>query len=232
MNQDDQTHRQIGDDDSEDIGESALSSDIKGDDLENQQEVLHLGQGCWEKSVCTTRVPLPKNHSRADTVIARTLLPISCNLPAAMAPPLLKHQKSSLFNKLSESDHVPSSWTLVLPNKSSGDQNCLQPKASSNLNIPQHHKATFELAKKFMEAIVFTKTPWPILSHTKYSMVDEAWKLPIEAQDCQQALTGAPIGKPSVCQLPGGPSLEINRHPREAVSLDFCVMLLYQTYEY
>jgi len=54
-----------------------------------------------------------------------------------------------------------------------------------------------------MEAIVLTKTPWPIISDEKYSMVDEAWKLPIEAQDWQQALAGAPVGAPSVCQLPG-----------------------------
>jgi hypothetical protein len=32
-----------------------------------------------------------------------------------------------------------------------------------------------------MEAIVFTKTPWPIISNEKYSMVDEAWQLALEA---------------------------------------------------
>jgi len=62
----------------------------------------------------------------------------------------------------------------------------------------------------FIEAIVFTKIPWPILSNNKYSMVEEAWKLAIEALDCQQELAGAPVGTPSVCQLPGGPSLKID----------------------
>jgi len=61
-----------------------------------------------------------------------------------------------------------------------------------------------------MGAIVFTMTPWPILSDDKYSMVEEAWKLAIEAKDCQRALAGAPVGTPSVCQLPGGPSLKID----------------------
>jgi hypothetical protein len=70
-----------------------------------------------------------------------------------------------------------------------------------------------------MEAIVFTKTPWPIISDEKYSMVDEAWKLAIEAQDRQRALAGAPVGAPSVCQLPGGPSLKIDPQTREAVSV-------------
>jgi hypothetical protein len=37
-------------------------------------------------------------------------------------------------------------------------------------------------------------------------MVDEAWQLAIEALDVQQPLAGAPIGTPSVCQFPGGPS--------------------------
>jgi len=149
-----------------------------------------------------------------------------------MAPPLLKCQKSSLLNKLSESDRAPSAWALVLPNKSSGDQNLPQPKASSDQNVPQHQKGTFEVAKRFMEAIVFTKNPWPIRSDDKYSMVEEAWKLVIEAQDRQRAVAGAPVGTASVCQLPGGPSLKIDLQTLEAVSLEFCLMLLYQTYGY
>jgi len=80
-------------------------------------------------------------------------------------------------------------------------------------------KATLEIAKQFMEAIVFTKTPWPIISDQKYSKVEEAWKLAIEAQDRQWALAGAPVGTPSVCQLPGGPSLKIDPQTREALSV-------------
>jgi len=37
-----------------------------------------------------------------------------------------------------------------------------------------------------MEAIIFTRNPLPILSDDKYSMVEEVWKLAIEAQDHQQ----------------------------------------------
>jgi len=48
-------------------------------------------------------------------------------------------------------------------------------------------------------------------------MVVEAWKLAIEAQDRQPALAGAPVGTPSVCQLPGGRSLKIDPQTREAV---------------
>jgi len=73
-----------------------------------------------------------------------------------------------------------------------------------------------------MEATVFTKTPWPILSDGKYSMVEEAWKLAIEAQDRQWALAGAPAGTPLVCQLPSGPSLKIDPQTQDAVSLGFC----------
>jgi len=87
-------------------------------------------------------------------------------------------------------------------------------------NVPQHQKATFEVAKRFMEAIVLTKTPWPIISDEKYSMVDEAWQIAIEAQDRQRALAGAPVGTPSVCQLPGGPFLKMNPQIREAVSVN------------
>jgi hypothetical protein len=40
-------------------------------------------------------------------------------------------------------------------------------------------------------------------------MVEEPWKLAIEAQDRQLALVGVPEGTPSVCQLPSGPSFKI-----------------------
>jgi hypothetical protein len=149
-----------------------------------------------------------------------------------MSLPLTKRKKSSLLNKYSEFDRAPSVRALVLPNKWSGEQNCPQPNASSDQNVPQYQMATVEVAKRFIEAIVFMKTPWPILSDDKYSIVEEAWKLAIEAQDCQWALAVTPVGTPSVCQLPGDPSLKIDPHTRDAVSLKFCLRLLYRTYGY
>jgi hypothetical protein len=144
-----------------------------------------------------------------------------------MAPPLLKCQKSALLNKLSESDGTPSAQAPPPP-KSSEIQNPLQPKASADQNVPQHQKATFEIATWLMKAIVFPKTPWPVSSDDKYSMVEEACTLAIEAQDQQWALAGAPPGTPSVCQLPSGPSLKIDLQIREAVCFGFCSMLFYQ----
>jgi hypothetical protein len=132
-----------------------------------------------------------------------------------MAPPLLKRQKSTI-NISHESDIVQA---LPLP-KAGGDQNVpQQTSGGGDHNVPQHQTATFEVAKRFMEIIVFTKTPWPIISNEKYSMVDEAWHLAIEAQDQQRALAGAPVGAPSVCQLPRGPSLKINLQTQDAVSV-------------
>ena len=131
-----------------------------------------------------------------------------------------------------ESDRAPSDQALVIPNKSSGDQNAPQPKASSDQNVPQHQKATFEVAKRFMEAIVLTTNPWPMISNDKHSMVEKAWKLAIEAQDRQRTLAGAPVGIPSVSQLPSGPSLKTDPQPREAVSREFSLLLLHQTYGY
>jgi hypothetical protein len=112
-----------------------------------------------------------------------------------MAPPLLKPQKSTI-NILRKSDIVPAQARL-LP-KAGGGQSVPQPKAAGDNNIPQHKKATFEVAKRFKEAIIFEKTPWPIISDEVYSMVDEAWQLANEAQDRQQALPGASVGAPSV----------------------------------
>ena len=197
IDQDDETDQEIDDGDSEDAGESTLSADIEEDDFVHQQEVLHLGQASRDKSLRTTRVPLPKKRSCANTVIAHPALTNSQNLPAAMAPPLLKRQKLSLLHKLSESDRAPSAQALVLPNKPCGDPNIPPPKACSDQHIPQHQKGTFEVAKRFMEAIVFTKNPLPIISDDKYLMVEEVWKLAIKAQDRQRALPSAPVGTQS-----------------------------------
>jgi len=144
-----------------------------------------------------------------------------------MALLLLKHQKSYLLNKLPESDSAPSTQALPL-RKSNGDQNVPQPQASADQNVPQDQNVTFEVAKRFVEPFVLTNTPWPILSDYTYSMVEEAWKLAIEDQDYQQALAGAPVDTPSVCQLPSGPSLKMDPQTWEAVCLRFWLMLLYQ----
>jgi hypothetical protein len=106
---------------------------------------------------------------------------------------LQKRQKLTI-NISCKSDVVQ---VLSLPN-TGGDYNVFQPNVSGDHNIPQHQKATFEVAKQFMEAIVFTKTPWPIISDRKYIMVDNARKLAIEAQECQWALAGAPVDVLSV----------------------------------
>jgi len=180
----------------------------------------------------TTGVPLLKKSSHADSVIEPPPLPNSQNLPAALVPALRKRQTSSLLYKLSESDCAPFAWAQVVSNTRSGEQNIPPLKADSDQNMPQHQKATFQVAKRFTEAIVLRKTPWPILSHDKYSMVEEAWKLAIAAQNRQRALAGAPVDTPSVCQLPSGPSLKIDSQTREAVNHEFCILLHYQTSGY
>jgi hypothetical protein len=88
---DDTDREEISDDESEVLGESTLSSDIEEDDLDNQQEVLHLDQARREKIIRTTPVPQPKKRNRADTVIARTSLPNLRHPAGAMAPPLANH---------------------------------------------------------------------------------------------------------------------------------------------
>ena len=75
------------------------------------------------------------------------------------------------------------------------------------------------VAKRFMEAIVFTQTTWPILSDVKYLMVGQAWKLAIEAQDRPRAIAGTRVSTPSVGQLRGGSSCKIDPPTREATSL-------------
>jgi hypothetical protein len=93
---DNDTDREISQNESEDLGESTFSSDIEEDDLENQQEALHLDQVCHKKTIQTRRVPPPKKRSRADTVIAYTSLPNLRHPAGAMVPPSLKRHKSTI----------------------------------------------------------------------------------------------------------------------------------------
>jgi hypothetical protein len=112
MKQDtDNTDRQISNDESEDPVQSTLSSDIKEDNLDIPQEVLHLDQACLDKTIRTTRVPLPKKQSCTDTVIVRAPLPNLQHPAGAIAPPLLKRQKS-VINISCESNVVQ---VLLLP---------------------------------------------------------------------------------------------------------------------
>jgi len=50
-------------------------------------------------------------------------------------------------------------------------------------------------------------------------MVDKAWNIAIEAEDSGQALAGALVNTPSLCHLPGVPSLGINLQTPAAVSV-------------
>jgi len=155
MKQDDNaTNRESRENEREDFGESTLSSDIEEDHLDNQQEVLHLDQACHDETIRTTTVPPPKKRSLSDTVIACTSLPNLRHPAGAMAPPLLKREKLTIIISR-ESDIVQ-----PLPLRKAGaDQNVPQPKpGGGDHNVPQHRKATIEVAKRFMEVIVFTKT--------------------------------------------------------------------------
>ena len=123
MNQDDDdTDWEIINDESEDAGESTLSSDIEKDDLAIRQQVLHLGQARHDKTIQTTWVSLPKNRSRADNVIACTPLPNLRHQVAAVASPLLKLQKSAI--NISHGAVVVQE--LPLP-KAGGDHNVPEP---------------------------------------------------------------------------------------------------------
>jgi hypothetical protein len=59
--------------------------------------------------------------------------------------------------------------------------------------------AMLQEANRFIEVIIFTNTPWPLLSDYKYSMVAEAWNLAIEAEDRQLVLADVPVGTLYVC---------------------------------
>jgi len=171
----DVTDQEISDDKSQVTGESTLSFDIEHDHFNHYQVVLHLGQVRQYKSLCTLRVLLPKEQSCARTVITCPLLSNSRNPPGAMAPPMHEQQKSTLRNISSGSDRA---WCL---------QALLQHKARGDYIVAQLYKANVQIAKRFMAVRGFAWNPWPFISNLKFSAVEQAWKLAIDAQHCQQA---------------------------------------------
>ena len=216
---DDDTGQLISENKYEVQGESTLSSDIEDDHWGNQQEVLHLDQARHNMTIRTTRVPQPKKWSHADTVVAHTFLPNLRHPARAIVAPLLKHQKSTI-TIWCKSDVVPPPPPRALPlPKTGGHQNGLEENASGDHNILHHQMVTFEVVKQFMEPIIFTTTPWPMILDEMYSMVNEALKLAIKSQHCQCPLTGTPVVIQSVCELPAGPSLEFHPQTRHSVSV-------------
>jgi hypothetical protein len=169
---DDDINRDIRDLDNEDCRETSSSSDVEDHNLYNKQKIPHRDSACHYKIIHPTRVPLPMKQNCADTVIVRTSLPNLQHPAGAIPPPLPKREKSTI-NILPQSDIVP---TQGLPlHQSGGNQIIPQQKGGGDHNVAQHAKATFNVAKWFIEAILFTKTHWQIISNEKYWMVDNAW---------------------------------------------------------
>jgi hypothetical protein len=87
---DDDTDRDISENECEAAGVSTLSSDIKEENLFKQQEVIHLDQAPCDTTIRTTRVPLATKTHRTDTVIACTSLPNLGHAAGAIALPSFK----------------------------------------------------------------------------------------------------------------------------------------------
>jgi hypothetical protein len=133
MQDDDNTDREeLSDEDSDDAGDSIVSSDSDEDNLDNQQEVLHYDQARCDMVIQSTRLPLPKKCNGADSVSARSSLS-NLRYPAGAMPlPLLKCQRSTI-NIFCESD-ILAAMALRLP-KAGGDHSVLQQKAGEDHNI-------------------------------------------------------------------------------------------------
>jgi len=83
-------NQELSDDDGQDITQFIFYCDMEEHDLDQQHEVLPLGQAHWNKWPQTARDPWPMKPSRVNTVISCPPLANSRNPSTAMAPPLLK----------------------------------------------------------------------------------------------------------------------------------------------
>jgi hypothetical protein len=60
-----------------------------------------------------------------------------------------------------------------------------------------------------------------MISMDTCSIFDEAWKQAIEAQYPWRAFASPAVGAPLVCQLPGGPSLQLDPQTLESVGVNY-----------
>jgi len=170
------TNPEIANNQYQSSGEFTSSADIK-DQLNHGKGFLLQGQIHWEKNLYTIWCSVAKNLRDGNTVISHQPVTNSWHAAGTMAQQLIIHLNSTLLNKLCKSDHVPTQ-ALPLP-QSSRNLDVPQCKAIGDLNVAQCQRATFDIAKWIMDATIFTKTPWPVLSNKKCSMVDQSWKLAI-----------------------------------------------------
>ena len=80
MKLDDNAEWEIGDDITDNTGESSVSSNIKDYKLdEHNEKILRVGELRHNQLLQTAQVPLPKTQNDVNIVIACPLLPISWN---------------------------------------------------------------------------------------------------------------------------------------------------------
>jgi len=156
MKQYDDTYQVISNDENKTTRVSIISFNVEERNVDDYQAVILQCQPYQDKSLQIAMVSLQKRRSSSNTVIARLPLGNSWNPLVAVAPPLLKSQKSTHLNNVSESDQAPSIQALPLPNPSRAQ------------NIPQHQNATLEVIQIFSKAIA-SMTAWQMLSDNKYS---------------------------------------------------------------
>jgi len=170
MKQNDNTEQEIDTGKCEGTRESILLSDIDGDFIDHQQEVLLLCQVHQNMSLQSTNIQQSEKGIHTNTLIAHPHFRNSQNPAVDTLPPKFRLQWSMLLNELCKSDLASPIHVLQL-SKSTRDLHVSQPKASGDYNGPQYCKATFEVMKMSLAVMVFTMTVWPIRSDKMYSIV-------------------------------------------------------------
>lgn len=94
-------------------------------------------------------------------------------------------------------------------------------KAGGEYYLPQHTRAVFDLAKRCINAIMFTKTPIPIILNVRYSIVDEAVRVSIDTHTGHFWSAVIAVHTLSVCWFRWFLYLDIDPHIWEAWM--FCV---------
>jgi hypothetical protein len=85
--------------------------------------------------------------------------------------------------------------------------------------VPLDDKTAFDLAKKFLKSVLYTKNPWPASQEHELDICEKACNDALDTMTVQQRVVNALNGIQRVWEHSGGPSEQIDALTCGIVSL-------------
>jgi len=231
MNKDNDTDQEIRDDDAAEAGQSTFSSDIEEDNLHNHQEVFCLGLEYRDKSYELQRF----HYERTGPMPILSLHALHLQIPEIYLRQWYNHCSTAKSHPPSTNcpclnmNHLPGHWSFPTSPVETRLLSNLRPvviRTFPNTKRLLHGSEKVHEGNRILEACLANNIWWQVLNNWR-SFETSDW-----GSGSSAGISRCTSRYSMFCQMPSGPSLRIDPHTREAVSPQFCLILLYQTYGY